>query len=151
MFTTLLAAVVATSTLPNPANNYYSWFSPEIAANVCTYIENNEYHPHVDYNGDGILSMCDAVCIARRYQDNVTNGNTFTVDENTVNDIIEQNFLTPCIYWEFDMINGDICREYSITTDCTITADIYFEFEDLTDAHITIEVNPFQEITKVIS
>ncbi|MBO7734287.1 MAG: hypothetical protein J6S67_17105 [Methanobrevibacter sp.] len=149
--TIFCASTLTVSTLPNPAPNYYSWFSPEVVDSVCEYLANNEYHPHVDYNGDGVLTIADAVCIARRYQENVDYGNEITIDSETVEAIIEENYSVPCIYWEFDEVDGEIVRQYEVTTDRIITADIYFEFEDFTSDHVVIEINPFQEIAKVIS
>jgi hypothetical protein len=95
--TIFCVSALTVSSLPNPADNYYSWFSPEVADAVCEYIANNEYHPHVDYNGDGVLSVSDAVCIARRYQENCDCGNEITIDSETVEAIIEENYSVPCI------------------------------------------------------
>lgn len=144
------AFALSVSTLPNPADNFFSWFSPETAQATLDYAANGEYHPHLDYNGDGVLSVSDAVCIFRRYQENCDYGNEITVDGETVDAIVCENYDVPCIYWEFDFVDGVPCRQYEVTTDKIVTANIYLEFEDFCD-NVTIEINPFQEIAKVIS
>lgn len=149
--TIFCVSALTISSLPNPADNYCSWFSPEVADCVCEYVANNEYHPHVDYNGDNALTISDAVSIARRYQENVDYGNEITIDAETVEAIIEENYNIPCIYWEFDKVDNKIVRQYEVTTDRIIIADIYFEFEDFSTDHVTIEINPFQEAAFVVS
>lgn len=144
-------SAMTVSTLPNPSQNYCSWFAPEIARTTLEYVINGEYHPHVDYNGDGALTVADAISIERRYYENVTFGSEITIDYQTVEGIIEENYSIPCIYWEFDKVDNKITRQYEITTDHIITADIYFEFEDFSTDHIVIEINPFKEIASVIS
>lgn len=151
LITAFCVSTVAISSLPNPSENYSSWYGDEIVESVCDCIANDEYHAHIDYNGDGALTIADAVCISRRYQENVEYGNEITIDAETVEAIIEENYSVQCIYWEFDEINGEIVREYSVTTDSIIQADIYFEFEDDTTDHIVIEINPFKEMAFVIS
>ena len=111
----------ALTSSPAPAPNYCSWISPEIAEHIETYVINGEYHEYLDFNGDGILSIADAV------------GN---VD---------------AMYWEFDIVDGDITRKYEITTDRIITARIYIELCDYSTDFVTIEINPFEERARVIS
>ena len=144
------ALAISASTLPNPVENYYSWFSPEVADIVCDYAANEEYHEYLDYNGDGQLSISDAVSIARRYQENCDYGNQITIDAEVVNSIIEENYTIPCMYWEFDRVDDRIVRQYEVITDCIISADIYLEFEDFSSEHIVIEIDPFQETATVI-
>ena len=145
--TVFLALALHTSL--NPAPNYYSWFSPEIADNVIQCIVNGEYHKHLDFNGDGQLTVADAVGILRRYSDNIEYGNELTVDAETVESIIEENYSVDCIYWEIDFVNGQPCRKYELTVDEITTANIYLEFEDDTMDNVEIEINPFEEIVKV--
>ena len=133
----------------NPAPNYYSWFSPEIADNVIQCVVNGEYHKHLDFNGDGQLTVADAVGILRRYSDNIEYGNELTVDAETVESIIEENYSVDCIYWEIDFVNGQPCRKYELTVDEITTANIYLEFEDDTMDNVEIEINPFEEIVRV--
>lgn len=145
--TVFLALALHTSL--NPAPNYYSWFSPEIADNVIQCVVNGEYHEHLDFNGDGQLTVADAVGILRRYSDNIEYGNELTVDTETVESIIEENYNVDCIYWEIDFVNGQPCRKYELTVDEITTANIYLEFEDDTMDNVEIEINPFEEIVRV--
>lgn len=141
----------ALTSSPAPAPNYYSWISPGIADHITECVINGEYHEYLDFNGDGELNIADVVGVRKRYQDNVKYGNEITIDRETVEAIIEENFSDTCIYWEFDRVGEDITRQYSVTTDSIITADIYFEFEDFSTEHVEIEINPFEEIATVIS
>ena len=133
----------------NPAPNYYSWFSPEIADTIIESVVNGEYHEHLDFNGDGVLSVADAVGVLRRYYDNIEYGNELTVDSETVQAIIEENYSVECVQWEIDFVNGEPCRKYELTVDEITTANIYLIFEDDTTDNIEIEINPFEEIVKV--
>ena len=133
----------------NPAPNYYSWFSPEIANNIIECVVNGEYHEHLDFNGDGVLSVADAVGVLRRYYDNIEYGNELTVDSDTVQAIIEENYSVECVQWEIDFVNGEPCRKYELTVNEITTANIYLIFEDDTTDNVEIEINPFEEIVKV--
>ena len=140
---------LALSSAPTPAPNYYSWFSPEIADNIIECVINGEYHSHLDFNGDGVLTVADAVGVARRYYENVTYGNKITVDSEVVQAIIEENYSVECVQWEIDFVNDEPCRMYELTVDEITTANIYAIFEDDTTDNIAIEINPFEEIVKV--
>lgn len=141
----------ALTSSPAPAPNYYSWISPEIAEHIEAYVINGEYHEYLDFNGDGVLNIADAVGVSKRYADNVKYGNEITIDAETVEDIIAENYDVDAMYWEFDMVDGDITREYEITTDRIITARIYIELSDYSTDFVTIEINPFEERAIVIS
>lgn len=142
---------LAMSSAPAPADNYYSWFSPEIADHILTAVVNDEYYVHLDFNGDGDLTVADAVGVLRRYNNNVTYGNELTVDSETVESIIAENYNVDCIYWEFDFVNNEPCRKYELTVDEITTANIYLEFADDTMDNVTIEINPFEEKVSVLS
>ena len=132
-----------------PAPNYYSWFSPEIANNIIECVVNDEYHEHLDFNGDGVLSVADAVGVLHRYYDNIEYGNELTVDGDTVQSIIEENYSVECVQWEIDFVNGEPCRKYELTVNEITTANIYLIFEDDTTDNVAIEINPFEEIVRV--
>lgn len=151
MNTIFLVSAIAVSALANPAETYHSWFAPEITETICDYIANEEYHAHVDYNGDGQLSIADAVCVSRRYEENCDFGNEITVDFETVNAIAEENFNAPVMEWEFCEINNEITCEYQIITSEIISATIRYEFEDFSVEYVEIEINPFEEKIKVVN
>jgi hypothetical protein len=134
---------------PMPADTYYSWYSPQIANNILQYIINEEYHPHVDFNGDGILTLSDAVSVYQRYNYNVKYGNTITLDENYINRVAEENGLN-IIYWEIYKINNDACREYEYTANDITTVYVWYEEEEKGDSLI-IELNPFEEKMQVMN
>lgn len=134
---------------PMPADTYYSWYSPQIANNILQYIINEEYHPHVDFNGDGILTLSDAVSVYQRYNYNVKYGNTITLDENYINCVAEENGLN-IIYWEIYKINNDVCREYEYTANDITTVYVWYEEEERGDSLI-IELNPFEEKMQVMN
>lgn len=141
----------ALTSSPAPAPNYYSWISPEIAESIKTNVINGEYHEYLDFNGDGDLNIADVVGVSKRYADNVKYGNKITIGAETVEAIVAENYDFEAMYWEFDIVDGDITREYEITTDRIITARIYIELCDYSTEFVTIEINPFEEIARVIS
>lgn len=147
--TSIFLAFALTSS-PAPAPNYYSWISPEIADHITECVINREYHEYLDFNGDGELNIADVVGVRKRYQDNVKYGNEITVDSEVVQSIFDENGMD-VMYWEFDSIDNEITRQYEITADSIITADIYCELTDFSTEHIVIEINPFEERVSVIS
>ena len=147
--TSIFLAFALTSS-PAPAPNYYSWISPEIADHITECVINHEYHEYLDFNGDGELNIADVVGVRKRYQDNVRYGNEITIDSEVVQSIFDENGMD-VIYWEFDSVDGEITRQYEISADRIITADIYCELTDFTTEHITVEINPFEEYVGVIS
>ena len=139
----------ATEEKPMPADTYYSWYSPWVANNVLNYIINEEYHPHVDFNGDGELTISDIVNITRRYEYNVKYGNTITLNDDYINNVAEENGLN-IIYWEIYKINDESCRKYEYTADNITTVYVWYEEEEKGDSLI-IELNPFEEKMQVMN
>ena len=140
---------LASEEKPIPADNYYSWYSYDIADNVINYIINGEYHPHVDFNGDSKLTMCDVVSIIKRYEYNVKYGNTITLNDDYINNVAEENGLN-IIYWEIYKINDELCRKYEYTADNITTVYVWYEEEEKGDSLI-IELNPFEEKMQVMN
>ena len=131
-----------------PAQNFCAPTTLETAANILTAIADGEYLCELDYNGDGILTVSDAINELRRAA-YVLTGNEITVTADTINEIVD-NEDSPCIYWEFDQIGDTFTRCYEIMTAETITADIYAEYEDDSTKHFTIKINPQTETVSVI-
>lgn len=144
----IFVAIALTSS-PMPADNYYSWISPEISETIIDCVIREEYREYLDFNGDGILSMADAVGVAKRYQDNCKYGNKITMDRETVEAIVMENYTDEAIYWEIDRINGQLCRQYELTVDDIATAEIYLEFSGFSEC-VTVELNPYTETITVI-
>ena len=142
---------LAMSAAPIPSTNYYSWFSPEIAESIMQNVVTNEYYQHLDFNGDGKLTTVDAVGVLRRYTENVNNGNEITLDAETIQSIIDENYTKDCVYWEIDFIDSKPCRQYKVTANKITTANIYLEFEDDTVDNVLVEINPFFETVSVLS
>ena len=141
--------VYAMEDKPQSADTYYSWYSPQIANNILQYIINEEYHPHVDFNGDGILTVSDAVNVYQRYNYNVKYGNTITLDSNYIDMVAEENGLN-IIYWEIYKIENDVCLEYEYTANDITTVYVWYEEEERGDTLI-IELNPFEEKMSVMN
>lgn len=150
MLKTLFMCFSLLAGTPQPAENYHSWISPEISDIIIDYVIKGEYHEHVDFNGDGELTIADAVGVRKRYEDNCTYVNEITVDNETVESIIAENYSVDCIYWEFDFVNGEPCRQYELTVSEITTANIYLEFADDTMDNVTVEINPFEETVRVM-
>lgn len=134
------------------ADTYCSDMSPETAQHImeCVLNEDNS-EKYLDFNGDNVINIADYVGVTKRYQDNCTYGNEITVDSKAVETIVEENYLVDAMYWEFDMINGEIEREFEITASEITTARIYIELSDYSTEFVEIEINPFTECVRVTS
>lgn len=139
----------ALTSSPMPADNYFSWISPEIAEEIQELVLDGEYREYLDFNGDGDLTMADAVGVLKRYQDNITYGNEITLDREVVQDIVQENYSDDAIYWEIDRVNRNLTRQYELTTNEITQAEIYIEFENSSEC-VMVEVNPFTESITVI-
>ena len=144
----IFVAIALTSS-PMPADNYYSWISPEIADEIQELVISGEYREYLDFNGDGKLSIADVVGVSKRYQDNCRYGNELTLDSETVDAIVVENYTDFPIYWEIDRVNGQLCRQYELTVSEVTSAEIYLEFEDFSET-VKVEINPFTETITVI-
>lgn len=140
---------LALTSSPMPSENYYASVSPDIADEITELVISGEYREYLDFNGDGKLSMADIVGVAKRYQDNCRYGNELTMDSETVNAIVLENYSESPIYWEIDRVNGQLCRQYELTVNDIATAEIYLEFEEFSDC-VTVELNPYTETISVI-
>ena len=140
---------MAMTSSPTPAPNYFAEISPAIVAEIQDCVINEEYRSHIDFNGDGELTIADAVGVQRRYQDNITYGNEITLDAETVYAIAEENYPDELIYWEIDRIDGELTRQYELTAAEVTQAEIYLEFEAYSEC-VKVEVNPFTETISVI-
>lgn len=151
MLSTLLCLALTVGS-PQPADTYYSDMSPETAQHImeCVLNEDNS-EKYLDFNGDNVINIADYVGVTKRYQDNCTYGNEITVDSKAVETIVKENYLVDAIYWEFDMINGEIEREFEITASEITTARIYIELSDYSTEFVEIEINPFTECVRVTS
>ena len=144
----MIFIILALTSSPAPASNFYAATSPEVAAEIQELVISGEYRTHLDFNGDGELNMADVVGVSKRYQDNRKHGNEITLDRAAVEDIAAENYPNPLIYWEIDRINGKLCRQYELTSSEVTEAEIYLEFEDYSDT-VLVELNPYKEIVIV--
>lgn len=140
---------LALSSSPMPSGNYYASISPDIANEITELVISGEYREYLDFNGDGKLSMADVVGVQKRYQDNCKYGNELTLDSETVDAIVVENYLESPIYWEIYRVNGQLCRQYELTVSEVSSAEIYLEFEDFSET-VKVEINPFTETITVI-
>jgi hypothetical protein len=161
MLKTLFMCFSLLAGTPQPAENYHSWISPEISDIIIDKVISEEYHEHLDFNGDGELTIADAVGVRKRYEDNCTYGNEITLDEEIITDIAWENFTTErmeredfvdnlMFYYEIDFVNKKPCRQYELTVSEITTANIYYEFADDTMGNVTVEINPFEETVRVM-
>ena len=149
MKTALIFTVLALTTSPMPKENYYASISPDIATEIQELVIDGEYREYLDFNGDGKLTIADVVGVSKRYQDNCKYGNEITLDRDVVDSIVSENYSEACIYWEIDRVNGELTRQYELTADDIMTAEIYVEFESYSEC-VMVEVNPFTETITVI-
>lgn len=144
MLKELVFIAFALTSSPQPAENYYSWISPEIADVIQKCVINDEYREYLDFNGDNELNMADVVGVRKRYQDNCKYGNEITLDSEVIDSIIEENYSEPAIYYEIYRIDGQPCREYKISVNDIRTIDIWIEFENFGET-VTVIADPIQE------
>lgn len=143
--------ILATLTgAPTPAPEFRAPISDETAAAMLDTITSGEEaapDPAQDFNGDGALNIADFCGISRRHYINTHEHTEITIDAETVEAIAAELYpddINNYFYYEFDMINGDLCREYETTADEITTARIYFEFENWSETRAAI-INPHTE------
>lgn len=141
--------VFAMTSSPMPAENYYSWISPEIADTIQECVINAEYREYLDFNGDKELNMADVVGVRKRYQDNCKYGNTITFDSEVVESIVEENYSEALIYWEVYRVGNNNCRQHEVSVSETTEIYLWVEFENYGET-IKVMANPFTESITVI-
>lgn len=135
---------------PTPADSFRAPISTDTAAAMLDTITSGEEaptDPAQDFNGDGALNIADFYGISRRHYINTHEQTAVTVDAETVEAIAAELYpevTQSYFYYEFDMINGELCRAYEATADEITTARIYFEFDDWS-ASAAAEINPHAE------
>lgn len=136
---------------PQPAPAYKQPIGGETVAAMLEQIIDNggeaPAEPAADFNGDGALNIADYYSSARRHYINTHEHTEITIDAEAVEAIAAELYpedIQSYFYYEFDIINGDLCREYETTAAEIITARIYFEFEDWSTSH-RAEINPYTE------
>lgn len=146
------AVAVLNMVKPIPADNYYSWYSEEIAESIMETAVANEYYPHLDFNGDGVLSVVDAVSVRKCYIYNVLNGNTMHFGESDVMEIVAENFkpeeYNEYFYYEIDFVNGECCRAYEMDFSETAYIHVYMEMNEKT-TDFSVLIRPTEESYQV--
>lgn len=135
---------------PEPAPEFRAPISTETAAAMLDTITSGDEaapDPAQDFNGDGALNIADFCGISRRAYINTHEPTEITIDAEAVEAIAAELYpeaIKSYFYYEFDMINGDLCREYETTAAEITAARIYFEFEDWSTT-ARAEINPHTE------
>lgn len=128
-------------------------YSAASADAIMTATVNGEYHAFMDFDGDGVLSVMDAVGVLRKYAENSTNGNTMTYGEPDVMRVVEEN-LNPSeysdyFYYEIDFVNGEPCRMYTYEYSEYTVLHVYCEVNDTTFQY-TVGIDPITETAVVL-
>lgn len=123
---------------------FHATVSPETAVTIMEYAVNEEYHEFLDFNGDGELSVVDAVGVLVRYNNNISCGNSYVVNEEEVMEIISENWNDDVMYWEIDFVEDDVRRMYEFIADKVTSFHVYIEFENYSAGFWGV-VNPFEE------
>ena len=132
------------TTLLIAAATYYAAISPEVSAEIQELAIKGEYREYLDYNGDGVLTIADAVGVERKYQHNVSDGNTVVFDREDVAEIVAENYADTAIQWEICGINDEPCRAYDVEI-CEVTRlTIALDFAEYGET-LEIQVNPYTE------
>ena len=126
------------------AATFYAAISPEVSAEIQGCAIRGEYREYLDYNGDGALTIADAVGVERQYNYNVEHGNTVVFDREDVADIIAENYEDSPIQWEISSINDEPCRLYDVEI-CEVTRlTVALDFAEYGET-LEIQVNPYTE------
>lgn len=150
MMTAILTAFALSATSTFGMVNGYSLST---ANTIMTATVNEEYHAFMDYDGDGVLSVMDAICVLKKYHENSTNGNTLTYGESDVLAVVEEN-LNPSeysdfFYYEIDFVNGEPCRLYSYDYSEYTVLHVYCEVNDNVFQY-TVGIDPITETATVL-
>ena len=126
------------------AATYYAAISPDVSAEIRELAIKGEYREYLDYNGDGKLTIADSVGVERKYQYNVSNGNTVVFDREDVQSIIAENYVNSPVEWEISSINDEPCRAYDVEI-CEVTRlTVALDFAEYGET-LEIQVNPYTE------
>lgn len=143
-----MAVTLLNPARPEPAPNYYSWYSEDIASQVMEYAVNDEYYSHLDFDGDGVLSVMDAVAIRKRYICNVINKTPFHFGESDVMEIVKENYsadsYSEYFYYEIDFVDGSVCRAYEMDFENPAYIHVYLEMNDETKGFYVM-ISPAEE------
>ena len=150
MMTAILTAFALSATSTFGMVNGYSLST---ANTIMTATVNEEYHAFMDYNGDGVLSVMDAIGVLKKYHENSTSGNTLTYGESDVLAVVEEN-LNPSeysdfFYYEIDFVNGEPCRLYSYDYSEYTVLHVYCEVNDNVFQY-TVGIDPITETATVL-
>lgn len=150
MMTAILTAFALSATSTFGMVNGYSLST---ANTIMTATVNEEYHAFMDYDGDGVLSVMDAIGVLKKYHENSTNGNTLTYGESNVLAVVEEN-LNPSeysdfFYYEIDFVNGEPCRLYSYDYSEYTVLHVYCEVNDNVFQY-TVGIDPITETATVL-
>ena len=126
------------------AATFYAAISPEVSAEIQELTIRGEYREYLDYNGDGVLTIADAVGVERKYNYNVEHGNAVIFDREDVESIIAENYADSPIQWEISAVNDEPCRLYDVEI-CEVTRlTILLDFVEYGES-LEIQVNPYTE------
>lgn len=150
MMTAILTAFALSAT---SAFGMADGYSPSSADAIMNAAINGEYHAFMDYNGDGVLSVMDAIGVLKKYHENSTNGNTLTYGESEVLAVVTEN-LNPSeysdfFYYEIDFVNGEPCRLYSYDYSEYTVLHVYCEVNDSVFQY-TVGIDPITETATVL-
>lgn len=130
--------------------NFNAEISPITTAEIQSAVIDGREYTHLDYNGDGKLTIADAVGVQRKFEFNCTYGNSMTFDGEDVREIIEENYSDYPIQWEISSIDGAPCREISIETEHITNITVYLDFMETSDT-LEIAIDPFTESIYVLN
>jgi hypothetical protein len=145
----LFIVLAAIANISAPTENFNAPIAPETADQIIDSIISENYDSNIDYDGNGELKINDVVNVLKRYNNNITYGNTITIDSEVVEAIAENCLDSEPIYYEFTMMNDEVFRKYDIEVSEKSSAVIYYEFEE-SSANIIIEVDPITETVNVL-
>lgn len=136
-----------------PASFFTSPITPETADSCLSCAVSEVYNEEMDFDGNGILDVMDAVKIYKAYTLTLNNSYEYTFGEKDVIAIIEKSvdsdMYSNYFYYEIDFVDGCPCRKYEVTTTSNIEIHVYCELND--DVYqFTVMVDPTNQLVSVL-
>ena len=121
-------------------------FSPATAQAIVSHVVNETpYDVRYDADGDGHETIIDAIAVIKRYNYNVKNNATITLNETIIETLLTEQTDEEVIYWEIDYVENTPCRKYEYIANEETRLHVYYETENECSG-FDVVMNPFTEL-----
>lgn len=104
----------------------------------------DQYYLDADYDGDGNVTIVDAILAKQRVDAVQEFGNTVVIDSDVCKSIVDEVSEDQVIYWEIDFIGDEVTRTYEFSASEETRFHIYYETEEWCRGVYCV-VNPISE------